>query len=218
MTVNEPEVTTFAAPVQPSTPFSREIILDEAIKLLEEHGSIGFRLHELAQRLNVTVSALYYHFRNREAIIRAAYLEAFVRDTQANVDLAMAFAQLDLNANGQLVQLRDQVERLRSDSYRRMRLHRMTALTMVAENEAARGEITKALRDTHRATTEAFAAAQRRGLIRADINPEAVALVTRSFLAGLILWDFDDSINVSTDDFVKVVEILMRRLYADDAP
>jgi AcrR family transcriptional regulator len=209
-------VTKFDAPVQPSISFSREIILDEAIKLLEENGSIGFRLHDLAQRLNVTVSALYYHFRNREAIIQAAYLEAFARDTQVNVDLAMAFAKLDLSDRGQLGLLIDQVKHLRSDSCRRMRLNRMTALTMVAESDAAKGEITKALRDTHRATTEAFAAAQRRGLIRADINPEAVALVTRSFLAGLILWDFDDSINVSTEEFAKVVEILMRRLYADD--
>lgn len=192
--------------------FAREQILDEAIRLLEEHGSIGFRLHDLAERLDVTVSALYYHFRNREAIIQAAYLESFVRDTEANLQLAASFASLDPANDKRHELLRERVEELRSERLRHLRLSRMTALTSVVENDAAKLEVTKAIQRSHRVTTEAYAEAQRQGLMASTLSPAALSLVTRSFLCGLILWDFDDTVDVSIEDVTQVIEVIMRRL------
>lgn len=195
--------------------FSREQILSEAIVLLQERGTLGFRLHDLANRLGVTVSALYYHFRNRDAIIEEAFLQIFERETTANLAFVTSFARFDPTAHEQVSSLTNLVERIRSDDARLMRRTRLTALTSLPDDLLARSEIADALRAAGRATTDAYRDSQRRGVVRADLDPEAIALFSRMLLAGMIVWDYDESIAVSSEEFARVLEAVLSGLAAN---
>ena len=48
---------------------SKERIIEEALKLLNEDGLEGVTLRKLAKRLDVYASALYWHFKNKEALV-----------------------------------------------------------------------------------------------------------------------------------------------------
>lgn len=47
----------------------KEMIIDEALQLLNEDGLEGVTLRKLAKRLDVYASALYWHFKNKEALV-----------------------------------------------------------------------------------------------------------------------------------------------------
>jgi|SRR5690625_424523 len=49
----------------------KEIIIDEALQLLNEDGLEGVTLRKLAKRLDVYASALYWHFKNKEALVNS---------------------------------------------------------------------------------------------------------------------------------------------------
>src|SRR5215471_4528452 len=50
---------------------TRARIQQVAIELFTEHGYEGTSLREIAERLDVTKAALYYHFKSKEDIVRS---------------------------------------------------------------------------------------------------------------------------------------------------
>jgi AcrR family transcriptional regulator len=53
---------------------TRERILDVALDLFTEQGFDGTSLREIAERLNVTKAALYYHFESKDDILMALHM------------------------------------------------------------------------------------------------------------------------------------------------
>lgn len=52
--------------------------LEAVARELDEHGHLGLTLERVARRLGVTPSALYRHFENREALLRAFIWKGFL--------------------------------------------------------------------------------------------------------------------------------------------
>lgn len=50
-------------------------ILETAIKMMSEHGPDAVSMREIASHLKITKPVLYYYFKNKEALIRAAFQE-----------------------------------------------------------------------------------------------------------------------------------------------
>ena len=201
-----------APPDAESGAFSREQILNEAIRLLEENGTIGFRVHDLAERLGVTASALYYHFRNRDAIIQDAYLEVFRRERAANLEFATTLARLDLTGDERLAELTTLVERLRAAGAQRLRRTRLTALLSLREDPITQAALGEILKGANALTTDAYRDSQSRGAVRGDIDPEALALFSRILLAGLIVWDVDESLSVTPRDLAGLLDVVFAGL------
>jgi AcrR family transcriptional regulator len=68
-----------AATTEPAEPHhtkadTRERILDVALDLFTEQGFDGTSLREIAERLNVTKAALYYHFESKDDILLALHM------------------------------------------------------------------------------------------------------------------------------------------------
>lgn len=59
---------------------NRERIVTEAVALLDEHGLDGVTLRKLAQRLGVQAPTLYWHVRNKAALITALAEAILTRD------------------------------------------------------------------------------------------------------------------------------------------
>jgi AcrR family transcriptional regulator len=59
-------------------PDTRAKIQQVAVELFTEHGYDGTSLREIAERLNVTKAALYYHFKSKEDIV-ASLIEDYAR-------------------------------------------------------------------------------------------------------------------------------------------
>src|SRR5215467_1989198 len=68
---------------------TRARIQQVAVELFTEHGYEGTSLREIAERLDVTKAALYYHFKSKEDIV-----ESLVEDYFGQMDELIAWARL----------------------------------------------------------------------------------------------------------------------------
>ena len=62
---------------RPATPPAQQRFLDAALALFAEHGFEGTSLQMIADRLEVTKAALYYHFRTKDELLGAIVGPAF---------------------------------------------------------------------------------------------------------------------------------------------
>jgi AcrR family transcriptional regulator len=67
---------------------TRARIQQVAVELFTEHGYEGTSLREIAERLNVTKAALYYHFKSKEDIVRS-----LVEDYYGQMDALIAWGR-----------------------------------------------------------------------------------------------------------------------------
>lgn len=58
---------------------SREELLDAALKIIAEHGIDALRIEDVCEKVGVTKGSLYWHFQDRQGLIRAAMLEQLRR-------------------------------------------------------------------------------------------------------------------------------------------
>jgi TetR/AcrR family tetracycline transcriptional repressor len=65
-------------------PLSRQQVVDEAVRLVDEHGLDGLSLRALAARLGVQAPTLYWHVRDKSALIDAI-ADAIMDDALASV-------------------------------------------------------------------------------------------------------------------------------------
>src|ERR1700758_5131163 len=61
-------------PAAATKPDTRDRILDVALELFTEKGFDGTSLREIAERLDVTKAALYYHFESKDDILLALHM------------------------------------------------------------------------------------------------------------------------------------------------
>ena len=54
-------------------PGSRELILQEATRLFVRHGYNGISMREIAEACHMTKAALYYHFKDKEDLLRSIF-------------------------------------------------------------------------------------------------------------------------------------------------
>ena len=66
----------------------RDRILHVALELFTEQGYDGTSLREIAERLNVTKAALYYHFKSKEAL-----LLSLMEELKESIDALVAWAR-----------------------------------------------------------------------------------------------------------------------------
>lgn len=198
-------------------PLTRDVIVSQTLKLLDDQGVAGFRLKELAGRLNVTIPNLYRHFKNREDIIYSALADDYIAMCH---DTARTVQQLThhvdslpnfLSVLGDRVLARNPLEKARR------RATRLQALASIGEHERS-DEMRAALHTVHVAVEDFFRQAQASGTLRSDVSPGALAWVTRSIHAGVVVGDLDPALDVSEREFWNVLAFLVQSLSPDGGP
>jgi AcrR family transcriptional regulator len=158
----------------------RERILEEAIQAVDAYGPDGLRVHEIARKVECSVSALYVHFGSREGLVETAMTERVRR--------------LD---GGSLEGLADRLDRCKSPRSARTlmaeyvatvgspdQIPAVFARTELVARSRLRGEANGAVADVddevQKRLTEAILAAQQRGVMRSDVDAISAARLLRS--------------------------------------
>jgi AcrR family transcriptional regulator len=103
---------------------TRERIQSVALELFAEHGYEKTSLREIAERLDVTKAALYYHFKSKEDIVRS-----FTEDYVTDLD--------ELIAWGAAQPRTDETRGLLLDRYSVIVGHRLPVMRFLEQNQAA---------------------------------------------------------------------------------
>ncbi|MFM8861335.1 MAG: TetR/AcrR family transcriptional regulator, partial [Acidimicrobiia bacterium] len=77
-----PATVTQLTPLRPAKPVrrdSRQELIDVAVDIIQSHGIDALRIDDVCERVGVSKGSLYWHFGDREGLIREALLEHMYR-------------------------------------------------------------------------------------------------------------------------------------------
>lgn len=187
---------------------TRARLVAVAIEALEQGGEQTIKVREVAAALGVSVGAVYHHFESREDLIVAARVAQFDGVISG-----------DLEAIGDLVDRSDDVDTLRrgmrfltraAHSGARARFRRLRAeLAGVAGHNPELSAALGAAQD--RCTsglTEIVEIAQRKGLVRPDLDSRSVATFLQAITLGLVLNDINPTNPVDEDAWFDLTDHL----------
>lgn len=150
-------------------------ILEAAIAVIEDGGEVAIRVHEIAAACGVTGPILYRAFGSREGLIVAAQAERYRRCTGHDVE-ALAEA---IDGAATAADLHTALDAELRTAFDADRGHDRRMRANIVGSCITRPELAAAITDIDRSLAERTAAAwdraQRRGIVRTDVDPAVLA-------------------------------------------
>lgn len=183
----QPATVTQLTPLRPAKPVrrdSRQELIDVAIDIIQNHGIDALRIDDVCERVGVSKGSLYWHFADRDGLVREALLEQLYRmgDEQLSVlteavDTAATRDEYLLRIAGAFVDPFDaaQVEA------RWQRLEMIAATRRDPKLSAIMDEVQQR---HHRYLTDVMQKACERGILRTDVDPVAIAAMVAAIGLG----------------------------------
>lgn len=175
-------------PVRPARKDSRQELIDVAIEIIQNQGIDALRIEDVCERVGVSKGSLYWHFSDREGLIREALLEQLYRlgDEQlgvlsAAVDTAATRDEYLMRLAGAFVDPfdKEQVE---------ARWQRLEMIATTRRDPKLAAIMEEIQQRHHRYLTDLMEKAAAKGFLRNDVDPAAIAaLVTAIGLGSNIL-------------------------------
>jgi AcrR family transcriptional regulator len=160
------------------------LLIEAALEVIENEGVNALRLDALAASVGVTKGSLYWHFKDRDDLIRAALQEQMRRLTEAS----MSGVSEALSSSKNLAEYLVQVQSVVADPYNEdevaQRWRRLELLVAARKDP----ELSKAMREIQvhgmAAYTQVMRDAQESGILRSDLDPAAVAVAISALAMG----------------------------------
>jgi AcrR family transcriptional regulator len=158
----------------------RDAILEASAKAIAERGVRGLRVNDVADYAGVSTSLLYYHFTDRDGLLRAAlfYVNDRAIASRMRADVP-GETERDRLVNQLLIEFHDEpdiVENARA-------WHELRASAIY--EEALRAPMIEATRMWHADIAASIRRAQEAGEVTARLDADEVALALTIFMEGL---------------------------------
>jgi AcrR family transcriptional regulator len=169
----------------------RSQMINAAIEMMEVAGEASVRVAKVAEKVGVTEPLVYHHFKNRAALITAAYAEWYKRcqDLEVPIDQLMA-----------MVTNQEEYERaVRASltwSYQPERVAARGVRLSVIGAAQTNPELATAVNEINRSFLTSLAQAteyaQSQGWVRSDLDPMAVAYWLHGQINGRVIAEMDE--------------------------
>lgn len=163
---------------------SRQELLDVALGIIAEHGVDALRIEDVCEAVGVTKGSLYWHFQDRQGLIRAAMFEQLRRLSEAQlnsldhaIDAAKSRDDYLLMVAGSLV---DPFDARQAE----VRWQRWEMLATARRDPELRQMMAEIQQRHQRYLTGIMVKAKERGILRGDADPTAVAAAITSIGLG----------------------------------
>ena len=169
----------------------RSQMISAAIEMMEVAGEGSVRVAMIAEKVGVTEPLVYHHFKNRAALVTAAYAEWYKRcqDLEVPIDQLMA-----------MVNNQEEYERaVRASvtwSYQPERIAARGVRLSVIGAAQTNPELAKAVNQINRSFLTSLAQAteyaQTKGWVRSDLDPMATAYWLHGQINGRVVAEMDE--------------------------
>ena len=169
----------------------RSQMIDAAIEMMEVAGEASVRVAKVAEKVGVTEPLVYHHFKNRAALVTAAYAEWYKRcqDLEVPIDQLMA-----------MVTNQEEYERaVRASltwSYQPERVAARGVRLSVIGAAQTDPELATAVNEINRrfltSLAQATEYAQSQGWVRKDLDPMATAYWLHGQINGRVIAEMDN--------------------------
>ena len=171
-------------PAKPARKDSRAELIDVAIDIIQAHGIDALRIEDVCERVGVSKGSLYWHFTDREGLIREALLEQLYRlgDEQLAVltdavDTAASRDEYFVRLAGAFV---DPFDKAQVEA----RWQRLEMITTTRRDQKLSTIMEEIQQRHHRYLTDVMEKAAERGILRTDVDPAAIAAMIAAIGLG----------------------------------
>jgi AcrR family transcriptional regulator len=183
---------------------TRTQILEATIALLKRGGESAVKVGLVADELGIAAPSLYHHFANRSGLIRAAYVEWYwqcLRIDGATPELAsVAETQEQYEAT-----LRASIMWSYQASRHDARSVRMAVLGAAQNDPLLASEINSVNRNFLNNVAQSVIYGQKKGWVRSDIDPLALAYWAHGQIIGRVVAEMDDgAVNFAEWDKISI--------------
>jgi AcrR family transcriptional regulator len=163
---------------------TKALLIDAALEVIENEGVNALRLDALVSSVGVTKGSLYWHFKDRDDLIRAALQEQMRRlteDSMSGVSEALASSK---NLGEYLLQVQSVIADPYDETEVVQRWRRLELLLAARQDP----ELSTAMREIQvhgmAAYSQVMRDAQESGILRSDLDPAAVAVAISALAMG----------------------------------
>ncbi len=190
---------------------TRTQILEATIALLKRGGESAVKVCLVADELGIAAPSLYHHFANRSGLIRAAYVEWYwqcLRVDGVSPELA-AVAETQDQYEGML---RASIQWSYQASRHEARSVRMAVLGAAQNDPLLASEINSVNRNFLNGVAQSITYGQKKGWVRSDIDPMALAYWAHGQIIGRVVAEMDKGVvdfaewdKISLDAMIGVI-------------
>lgn len=163
---------------------SKTLLIDAALEVIENEGVNALRLDAIAASVGVTKGSLYWHFKDRDDLIRAALQEQMRRLTESSMSGVSEALASSKNLAEYLVQVQSVVADPYNEAEVAQRWRRLELLVAARQDP----ELSKVMREIQvhgmAAYTQLMRDAQESGILHPDLDPAAVAVAISALAMG----------------------------------
>jgi len=182
---------------------TKEVIIKTALKLFLSKGFNETSMNEIAGEVGVSKPAIYHHFKNKDELVQAIFdhftssISRWAKEYYAGCDreqrIEKMFSAAPLFMNIEKILLDDEAPDLPYS-------YNMFLLLMSRMKATYKSRISQDLCRTRQKINDMFGGLQQEGIIRDDIDPEALSLMMHTMIEGLsFIGELIDHIDVAGD-------------------
>ena len=171
---------------------TRDRILTETIRALDESGDRGVRVARVAQAAGVTQGMVTYHFATRDRLLAEAHAQRIAKTINDDVDTALAEVVEATSTEEFVAGVRRLTSAVLSPDRRVERKRRLNALSYSLSDDELHSAMCSEYTVTVNRFESVFDAGKSRGFIRSDLDSRAIATMLMSYSFGLVISDFDE--------------------------
>ncbi|MCB1001277.1 MAG: TetR/AcrR family transcriptional regulator [Acidimicrobiales bacterium] len=186
---------------------TRQRILEVATQLFDEHGDV--RVTELAAACGLSVGALYHHFPSRDDLLVAVQLGRYQGSLPDDVEHVVRLFERAPDAAAFREGMLSLTRAVRSPARTRARLQRAEVIGRSLHHPEVAAALAVEQRRVNDRVAEAVRSAIGRRLVRADLDPAAVALLIQMLGFGHVLAELDPASAPSGDAWDHLVDRLL---------
>jgi len=163
-------------PTSTSTVDSRSQLIDVALRIILERGIDAVRLEDILAEVGVTKGSLYWHFEDRNALVKAAIAEHIRRLSAEMVEGMSEAISSTLSKDDYLARVSTFIANPYDKDQVRERWGRLGVL-VESRNDPELSAMMRDVQARHLAVmVELMTEAQKNGKLRSDLDPRAVAV------------------------------------------
>ncbi|MFM8871302.1 MAG: TetR/AcrR family transcriptional regulator [Actinomycetota bacterium] len=167
-----------------STVDSRSQFIDVALRIILERGIDAVRLEDILAEVGVTKGSLYWHFEDRNALVKAAIAEHIRRLSAEMVEGMSEAISSTLSKDDYLARVSTFIANPYDKDQVRERWGRLGVL-VESRNDPELSAMMRDVQARHLAVmVELMTEAQKNGKLRADLDPRAVAVALTAMNLG----------------------------------
>jgi AcrR family transcriptional regulator len=161
--------------LRPERRDSRHALIDVAIEIIQAHGIDALRIEDVCERVGVSKGSLYWHFGDREGLIREALLEHMYRLGDEQLAVLNSAVDRFTTRDDYLMKIAGAFVDPFDASQVETRWQRLELIAGSRRDPKLAPIMAEIQRRHHRYLTDIMEKASKQGVLRPDVDPKAVA-------------------------------------------